>query len=558
MLMPLLGKPVEGIPQNAFTRESARAGNSAETLDVDWLNLEVAEVSNADELHDWWLELVKGLGCADALFRRGLDLQFDPVAHDQLAKALVGLRPEVAKALAAAGLERCVWAIDRTAYNPAFPVVDNLLFATPQEPLTAEMLAERTKFLDLLADLKLADSLMQLAVDMVDVIRQIFGLDGAHHPLFRRLDLDAKSYEMALSLVDKQKARKPLTNLEKSQLLIVPFSISSEVMGSSFPPEIIEKVLNIRQAHGLELQRNMIDIFSPLAADQPVAGLSVLENSIFGKVSLAAGRKAEELSRVVGDVLREAGLEGLILRLIFEMPIRLGGGNLPAQIAEVLAVIRAAIKRPDVLVLDSVLSSFDVPARHAIHKSMALLLPKTTIICLEISFEDISGFDMHLEMKQGRILFEADQPADEDSGTISADQTNKMRVLKKTDLFNGLGRKQLRLLAFAARWHTTKAGEYLFYKNDDPSSGAYLIIKGKADLLMPQSVGEDTIVSVVGPGALVGELGLIRNAPRALDMRAATELTSLRIGAEEFLAVVENDAATAYNILKVVAGYIEK
>jgi hypothetical protein len=45
--------------------------------------------------------------------------------------------------------------------------------------------------------------------------------------------------------------------------------------------------------------------------------------------------------------------------------------------------------------------------------------------------------------------------------------------------------------------------------------------------------------------------------PRALDMRAATPLTCLRIGAEEFLSVVENDAATAFKLLQVVASYIK-
>ena len=33
-------------------------------------------------------------------------------------------------------------------------------------------------------------------------------------------------------------------------------------------------------------------------------------------------------------------------------------------------------------------------------------------------------------------------------------------------------------------------------------------------------------------------------------------MISLRIGAEEFLAVVENDATTAYKLLQVVAGYV--
>ncbi|MEX0367112.1 MAG: cyclic nucleotide-binding domain-containing protein, partial [Ruegeria sp.] len=84
-----------------------------------------------------------------------------------------------------------------------------------------------------------------------------------------------------------------------------------------------------------------------------------------------------------------------------------------------------------------------------------------------------------------------------------------------------------------------------------------MVIDGEADLLLPQDDGPDTLIATVGAGALVGELGLIRSEPRALDMRAKSDLTCLRIGEEEFMAVVENDAATAFRLLQVVAGYVK-
>jgi hypothetical protein len=40
-------------------------------------------------------------------------------------------------------------------------------------------------------------------------------------------------------------------------------------------------------------------------------------------------------------------------------------------------------------------------------------------------------------------------------------------------------------------------------------------------------------------------------------MRAKSELSCLRISEEDFMAVVENDAATAFRLLQVVAGYIK-
>ncbi|MGB3243016.1 MAG: ABC transporter transmembrane domain-containing protein [Sulfitobacter sp.] len=556
VLMPLRYQPIHDIVETDLSRESRRAGNSPETPGAEWLDVSSAQVSDGGELRDWLLDLVKAMGSTGALLRRGLDLRFDLETHPELARALVDLRADVSRGLAAAGLDIHVRTFDPDTYNPAFPVVDNLLFSAPLGDVTADLLAQQTRFLELLGELDLEEDLMQLAVDVVEMLRGIFGLDGTDHPLFRKLGLDVATYENAVALIAKQGNNAGLSEAEKAGLLIVPFAISAEKIGPSFPAEIVERVLQMRQAHGAALQASMKQLFAPLDAGRPVAGLSVLENALFGRISQSAGRQGDAVRAVVSGVFHAAGLDGLVLGLVFDMPIALGGANLPAQIAEAVDLSRAAIKRPDVLILDTVLASHDAAATELMYRNMRALLPHTTLIFLAPLFDDLTGFDLYLDLKQGRISTDAEGPVDADENAISADQARKMRALESTVLFNGLDRKQLRLLAFGARWDTAKAGEYLFHKDDDPTSGAYLIIEGEAELLLPRENGEDRLISTATPGTLVGELGLIRNVPRALDMRAASDLTSLRIGAEEFLSVVENDAATAYKLLQVVAGYV--
>ena len=131
-----------------------------------------------------------------------------------------------------------------------------------------------------------------------------------------------------------------------------------------------------------------------------------------------------------------------------------------------------------------------------------------------------------------------------------------MRALETTQLFAGLDRKQLRLLAFGARWFEAAAQDDIFRKDDDPSDGAYLLLEGEAGLYRPMADGGEDLVNRALPGTIVGELALIGNDPRRLTMRAHTDLRALRIGAQEFLAVVEHDAATAFKLLKVVTGYL--
>ena len=546
------GGPGEGT--GAF--ESERSGNSVDPLDVPWIDPEGGAGADETALRAWWLELIKGMEIDRALFARGIEQRFDPAAHPALAAALVSLRGEIAARIAAAGLSDQVHFFDPERYNPALPVVENLIFATPNAPITAAALEEQEDFMSLLASLGLEGDLLDLSVEMVDLLRQIFGVDGTDHPLFRKLGVDPETFEAAVRLRDKPRGGAALDRGEKAQLLAVTFAMSAEKLGSAFPEGITERVLQMRKAHGAALQESLQGLFTPISPDAPIAGLTVLENALFGKIAEAGGKRGEELRQIVVDALYEAELDGLVLDLIFRMPLTLGGTNLPALLTETLAISRATIKRPQVLILDNVLTSFDAGTRARLHERLRALLPRATIICLEPSFAEDAAFDARYVLKQGRMSSVAVQaPAEEDS-TVSADLARKLRALEETDLFASLERKQLRLLAFGARWYQAAPGEYVFHKDDDPSSGAYLVTEGEAELLLPQKEGEDRLIAVAGPGQLVGELGVIRNVPRALDMRAKTGLTCLRIGAEEFLDVVGSDARTAYKLLQVVAGYV--
>ncbi len=556
VLMPLMLRPQEGPRDPVAIKEAEASGNSVDPLEAEWLDPSLAGCGTASELREWWLDLVQGLGPGNALFVRGLDQQFNPEAYPDIAQSLVALRPAVARAIEEAGLSRHVHFFDRGAYNPSLPVGDNLMFATPRVPLTAKVLAEHPEFMRLLSEFGLDQDLLDLAVDVIDVLRKIFGLDGTDHPLFNKLALDVASYETAVEMISKRRDGIDLSTLEKAHLLVVPFVISAERIGPAFPEDMKARVLAMRRDHAQSLQKRMDDLFWPIRSDRCTQGLTVLENAIFGKISEAAGSKGVELRRVIADSLVEGGIDRLVPGLIFDMPISLGGANLPPLYSELLAVSRAAIKRPDILILEAVLASYDSQTRSALFERLRRLLPSTTLIALDAAHEDPNLFDVHVEVNQGRILSETAEISAEESSAIAADLSRKLEALTQSYLFSGLDGKQLRLLAFGARWYRAKAGEYVFHKDDDPSDGAYIIIEGTADLLLPNSDGEDKLITTVDGGKLVGELGLIRNVPRALDMKATTDLLCLRIGAEEFLAVIENDAPTAFKLLQVVAGYV--
>lgn len=558
VMMPMRQQPQGDGSNGKAYREALRAGNSADPYEADWLDPQLAGLDDEAALRDWWLRLIEGLGSGAALFRRGAEQKFTELDHPLLAARLVELRPVVQQAMRDAGLEAQAYIFDPDTYNPALPVAENLLFATPRVPFSQDMIAAQTEFLALLRSLHVDETLVRLTQDVIDMLRQIFGLDGTDHPLFRKLGLEVKTYETAVALVEKTRTdgAAALDDTELANLLAVPFRISADQIGPAFSDELKTRILEIRRGHSAELLRSLDDVFTPLSPDRFAPGLTVLENALFGKVSEVGGSKSDELRKLIADTLAAHGAQSQVIELIYDVPVTLGGTNLPAIFAEPLAFTRATIKKPDVLILDKALDSYDMETQVAVYRNLRALLPDTTVIYLNDQFQSPDVFDMFLEVQQGRIVSEEAQVQVEEDSVASADLARKLRALEQTPLFSGLDRRQLRLLAFGARWYDAKAGDVVFLKDDEPTDGAYMMIDGEAGLYLPHDDAEDQLIAKVGAGTLVGELGLIRKVPRALSMVAETDITCLRIGEEEFLAVVENDAATAFKLLQVVSGYV--
>ncbi|MDW4496505.1 ABC transporter transmembrane domain-containing protein [Sulfitobacter sp. D35] len=556
-LMPLRPRPPQGSRVDDDTLEATRAGNSPDTLTTEWLDPRLAGLDTVTDLRSWWLSLVDAMGSGSALFRRSLDQDCREDMDPALANRLVEVRPKVWAAIEAAGLQRHVHRFDPETYNPALGVANNLFYATLRRPMNHEELAEQTRLFELLRELGQEETLLELSTDVIEMLAQIFGTDGTEHPLFRNVGLDPRLFEAAARLVLDRKGdvHKPLSEAEKIMLMTLPAQLPAEQFGAQFSKQIQDRVLKVRAAHAEKLRVELSDIFVAIDPDRVAPGLSVLENVLFGMVSDRAGARAEEVRKIVSDVLDAEGLRNQVMQLIYDLQMSHSGLNLPALFAEPLALSRATVKRPDILVLDQILASYDSDARQEMHENLRKLMPDTTMIYLSDAFGDAERFDQFLEIRQGRVVSAGLATPDIDESHAGADLTRKLRALESTDLFSGLSRKQLRLLAFGAKWYSASADEIIFNKDDDPGDGAYMILSGSAGLYDPLPDGTQDLVATVGPGRLVGELGLIRNVPRALTMRAHTDVEALRLGAEEFLAVVENDASTAFKLLQVVAGY---
>ena len=111
--------------------------------------------------------------------------------------------------------------------------------------------------------------------------------------------------------------------------------------------------------------------------------------------------------------------------------------------------------------------------------------------------------------------------------------------LERVPALSILGREALRILAIGSENRYVHEGVALFGQGEDADS-AYVVQEGSFDI-----VGDGGATSVVGPGALIGELALVTEIKRPTSAVAREPSSVVRITRQLFMKMLESDATAA-------------
>ena len=97
------------------------------------------------------------------------------------------------------------------------------------------------------------------------------------------------------------------------------------------------------------------------------------------------------------------------------------------------------------------------------------------------------------------------------------------------------------------RIHHVPAGCALFEKGDTGDT-MYVLINGSAEISSP-----GRSVERLGPGAIVGELSLVKPGPRRATVKARQDCEFLTLDAESFQDIVRQNPAFALDVMRSLA-----
>lgn len=113
-----------------------------------------------------------------------------------------------------------------------------------------------------------------------------------------------------------------------------------------------------------------------------------------------------------------------------------------------------------------------------------------------------------------------------------------IRLLSQVPLFKDMNSDQLRLVAFGAERRQVTPGQELF-REKSPAESAFIVAKGRFELLMSDRNGEMKVEATVGPGTLLSELALVTMVERKFTALAITESEALKISRTLFHRLLE-------------------
>jgi uncharacterized membrane protein len=121
-------------------------------------------------------------------------------------------------------------------------------------------------------------------------------------------------------------------------------------------------------------------------------------------------------------------------------------------------------------------------------------------------------------------------------------------LLSKVPLFSKLKESERAELTRLMRARRYPAQQPVFWI-DERGDEFFVIESGKAIITCPDESGNEMTLAEFGPGQFFGEVSLLDGGPRTATVRAASDLTLLSLGREDFLRFLEKHPNAAVHML---------
>ena len=125
-------------------------------------------------------------------------------------------------------------------------------------------------------------------------------------------------------------------------------------------------------------------------------------------------------------------------------------------------------------------------------------------------------------------------------------------MLDKTDLFGALPPELLEQLRDRAAIVKYRRGDLIFTK-DEPATQLFVVLSGRVAITASSRDDRESVISVLGAGALFGEMPLFDSGGRSATARSLTTVQAISLHFDDVRAVLEARPELLWTVVEILA-----
>ncbi len=298
---------------------------------------------------------------------------------------------------------------DQDRYLHYSSVAENLTFGTPNQASFSEAnLCRNPYFLQFLDEADLTRPLLSLGVELVkqsvDILRNL----PQDAIFFNQSPIDPEEMDDLISLVDtlKKKRLHDFSHMDRQKLLDVVLRFTPGTHKMVSMPQMLENlILEGRSLFRKQITEDDPGVYTFYQMSEYIFSQTILSNIFFGKTTTTHSAAQERIDQSIIQLLVEEDLLERVIEIGMHYDVGSKGDNLSGGQRQKLAIARAFLKSPRILIMDEATSALD-------NRSQARILnlletrwkKKSTLISVVHRLDTIQNFDKVAVMKAGKIL----------------------------------------------------------------------------------------------------------------------------------------------------------
>ncbi len=390
-------------------REATLAGNCTLDIDAQWLDYGAAGVSDAAGMEARLLEILKVVDLEEALFEIGLKSAVGLAGGPDVEKSILLARDSMRERLNQPDLMELVEQFDELRYNRNATMAENLLFGTPVgRVFNSDNLAMHPYVRQVLDETGLSESLLGVGHKLAETMLELFSDLPPGHELFERFSFIAyddlpRVKEILARVASVGLAR--IANDDRNLLLGLPFKLIVAKHRLGLIDEALEhRILQARRLFSANLPAQLqgaIEFFEPQRYN---SAASLQDNILFGKIASGLAGGSVQIGALLRKILDELDLRPMVLTIGLDYQVGTGGSRLATSERQKVALARAMIKQPTLLILDQATAVMDPSAQDRLLESVLQSRKGRGVIWILNRAEQAVKFDQVLVMDRGRLI----------------------------------------------------------------------------------------------------------------------------------------------------------